>query len=66
MHLTRTLRLGFVPPPLITLADPLRVLSSPPHDEPPTVSPPSVVPACFMCREPIQMTTQVTGAIWCW
>jgi hypothetical protein len=40
-------------------------LSSPPPDEPPTVSPLSVVPVCFIGRAPMLTTIQVTAAIWC-
>jgi hypothetical protein len=41
MPLTRVLRLASVQPSLIISAEPPLVLSSPRHDEPPTVSPPS-------------------------
>jgi transcriptional regulator with XRE-family HTH domain len=40
-------------------------LSSPPHDEPPTVSQPSVGPACFTCRAR-RTPMQATATIWCW
>jgi Homeodomain-like domain len=41
-------------------------LSSPPHDELPTVSPPLVVLACFTCRVLRQTTMQATATILCW
>ena len=45
MRLTRTLRLAYEQPSLIISVEPPPVLSSPPHDEPPTVSALSVVPS---------------------
>ena len=41
-------------------------LSSLPRDEPPTVSPRRVAPACSMCREPMADDVQVIAPIWCW
>jgi hypothetical protein len=41
-------------------------LNSPLLDEPPTVSPPSVVPACLTCRAPMRTPMRATGRIWCW
>ena len=49
MRWTRTLRLAYEQPSLIISAEPPPVLSSPPHDEPPTVSPLSVVRRCSTC-----------------
>jgi hypothetical protein len=46
--------------------EPQPVLSSPLHDEPHTVSPPSVVPKCVMCRAPMATTMQVIATTWCW
>ena len=51
--LDQTLRLACGRPSLIISVEPPPGPNSLPHDEPPTVSPPSVVPACFTCRAPM-------------
>ena len=51
--LIKTSRLAYGQPSLIISAERLAELSSPPHDEQPTVSPRWVVPVCFTCRAPI-------------
>jgi hypothetical protein len=40
-------------------------LSSRPHDEPPTVSPPQVVPASFTCQVLVWRLMQAIAIIWC-
>ena len=51
---------------LITSAERPVGVRSPLHDEPPIVSPPSVVPACCMYREPTGMLMRAIATIWCW
>jgi hypothetical protein len=43
---------------LIISVEPRAVLSSRPHDEPPTVWQGWVMPACCICRAPVRTTTQ--------
>jgi hypothetical protein len=50
---------------LIILVEPQPELSSRPHDEPPTVSPPLVMPACCTSLAPRQTPMQATAATSC-
>jgi hypothetical protein len=61
MRLRRTSRLASVQPSLIISVEPPRGLSSPPHAEPPTVSPPSAVPACCTLRGLAVARSEVAG-----
>jgi hypothetical protein len=64
--LDQNLALASGQPSLIISAERPAELSSPPHDEPLTVSPRWVVPVCFTCQEPIRTTMQAIAPIWCW
>jgi hypothetical protein len=63
---TKTLPLAYEQPSQIILVEPQPGLSSPLPDEPPTVSPPLVRPACSMCREPMQAPIQAIARTCCW
>ena len=64
--LHQTSRLVSERPSLIISDERLLGLSSTPHDEPPIVSPPSVVPRCCTCRAAKATTMRATEPIWCW
>jgi hypothetical protein len=63
--LARTLPLASEQSSLIISAERPPGLSSRPHDEPPTGSPHSTVPAYFTCRGRIRTPMQATPGIWC-
>jgi hypothetical protein len=63
---TNTLPLAYEQPLPITLVETPTELNLPPHDEPPTVSPLSVVLACCMWPAPMATTLRAIATIWCW
>jgi hypothetical protein len=56
-----TLLLAYEPPSLIISVEPPPELSSPPHDEPPTVA-----SVCCTCRRPMRTRVQGIATISCW
>jgi hypothetical protein len=62
----RTLRLASVQPSPITLGEPLPDPNSLLRGERRTVTPPSVMPACYTYQARMRTTMQVIATIWCW